>query len=560
MCPENNQEAAERVIPDEKYGKRRVVMKRIGIGAAIVLCLVSLALYLYCRTAPLYSLVPQDCAAMLVADTPWWWKSSEGIRANPAASSALGRMDKELGFSIKDDVMPWVGQISLVTFNPDEDEPRAALFAEIKNVYRFVRTTGRLRKSIERDRSLGWSNVTYRGVAIRRAYIPNPPSEPLRISFAIVKGWMVVGVGNGTVEQIIDTSQGSKKSLSQNEDIVRSLSGLSDNQHAAWMINTPQTGNVLDQFSVASHPLAKALRATDSVSIGALSGDVNDLQLKAVSTATSEKTRSRWTAFKRDIKPINGKILTQLPDGTSVLLLLSNPGKWFGQLEKLLFGKSNSDTVKTLPSPENGLLQGVSGFLNRFSGECAIAAAWKETTGFGIVAVGDAGDKNSALDAAKILKSMATSGGASMVEAGDLFEVAPEVRFNADVLCLPCWTARSNWLLIGSHPNWIKCSKTSVRLPKEAMNADAAFLVDLGFVPSFLQSRLQQSPYGTQGRVLDTVRKMNLNNACMTGWVKIDSEGRNQESVLELKGFDWTKIWNTVLMLETDPTQSGRQE
>ncbi len=104
-----------------------------------------------------------------------------------------------------------------------------------------------------------------------------------------------------------------------------------------------------------------------------------------------------------------------------------------------------------------------------------------------------------------------------------------------------CWGNKDNWLVTGSHPDWISAGgRANLTLPDEAKDSEFAGVGNFSFLPSVLDWAEEEARGQDEGAI-DMFRSLELEKANWIMWSNIESDGKSSHMVMVLRNWDWRR-------------------
>lgn len=520
--------------------------KRWVVPTSISLCLVLLAtmgyalvLRFFPPTAPISALIPEECPVFATADGPWWWQSTQDIRTSPKVKTALQDAEKEMGLSVDKDVMPWVGRVGIAVFDMERNEPQMIVFAEVRNRTEFLKHYPQLQKSMAKGTKTAWTEKKYKGVTIRFARMDSGSTRV--VSAGQVGGWLVVGIGENSIERAIDAWKGDTPSLQKNKAWVKAQGQLPKQQR----LFIGMTGRGLLKLVGRNNPMAQTqLMTTDAANYQmatVMTDDADGLRFESISVANSDKLRARMKALAAKVKPVQGDIISQLPEGTVIAGILSNPNAWWELSKQGMIDSMQDPTRRMMMTQQMAMLKPFEEVLGTCTGEFGFSLQWRKQDGFGFALLGETESAANAKGAAEKLNAALVAHKVVAQKANGFYKIALPMPPSKNFKLMPCWTAKDAWLKFSSYPTWITKQPKSapLQLPTEARGAMSVTLVNLQFLPDFL-TQLEQEHAGNPA-TFDKIRTLHLETLQLVAYSTMAEDGATSHSVCELKHWDWRK-------------------
>ena len=476
---------------NSSYAIRRWHLSVIAIVIAM-LALLGLRGYA-AQEASLYSFIPLDSPVTVSVDVPLLWQSTADFRNNPMVSNGLQAVEEGLGLSFETDVLPWVGQAAFTVTDVRPDGPAWALFLQVRDADRMMgsaRLEALLQKILQSGDRTKWLALDIKGVAVRRTEIAQGRSV-LKVATATLDGWLVIAFGDGVIRKVIDARNGGIPSLETHPLFTRAMGGLPAGAVGQLCVNGQ---GILSQIQQRDADAGRQLKDSELGKFflaGAMTYPGDILQFDTIYCTTSPKTQATLKQLRADVGTISGASLTQLPEGAFATFIIPNPDKWVGAVEQLILDSVGDANMRN--EMEQGLSEfdGLRAVLKRCAGELGASVAWRDGKGFGVTIAGQTGAADDATAAAADFKDFLQKLQAPPVEQKDGLYTIPSTKGGGGVFStLFCWTARKQWLLGASHPDWLapQADKPALELPDFAKNANLAAVGNYEFLPSMMKS------------------------------------------------------------------------
>lgn len=522
---------------------RRARKSLLGGAAAIVALGAAWAAYEQTmRPDPLETMIPESAIGFLAGDARWLWDATEEVRAIPEVRDGLAELGKELGGSVEADVAPWAGQAAVAVLHAGLKDPQAAFFIEVRNPIQYYTTMTRIRTRMEREASRHWKGTGYNGVPLRYTYVGSGKTR-MPVSTAWLKGWLVVGLGDGTTKRVIDAWQGKKRSVAQNSAWAQTLAALPPQSVSRYGINTGLMSETGPQKMTASMKAATEISRT--VQAGALTEISDGFRMVSYATATAPASRRMFGELSR-VPAVNAATLDRLPDGTFYSAVISDPGAWWDAYQPLLrntLAGSGIEGGKEFMDAVVDRYQPVVRILRRSEDGLAIGISYNQEYGFGLSLVGDCGTAEAARASARELKDFVArfDYDVELDENGLVYFVEVPTP-NARISFEPAWTASGQYLVAGSHEAWLTPGTGAERLPlpEEATGAQVLGRGNFRFVePAIAQYVPETTPKGpSREDILRGWRLSGLEDAHWWSTSVIRADGTTAQAG-ELRNWKW---------------------
>lgn len=472
---------------------------------------------------PLTAMVPLDSPVTIAVDTPWLWKNTADLRAVPEVSNALQAAEKSLGFSLETDLFLWSGQSALVLSDINDDGPSFALLMQIRDAEHMIaapRLEALLQMILPHKAPVTWLAMAYKGVAIRRTEIPDGGSV-LKVAIASMDDWLVITFGDGVIRKMVDTHNGDSPSLATHPSFVRATSSLPEGAVGQIFLNGQGILALIKQ-----HDAKMALQLSDTelghfFLAGEMRVSEKDLLLDSTYCTTATKTQQMLKTLRTDAGIVTGASLAQMPQGTFATILLRNPDKWVGALETLILSFADDDETRNGMQETFDTIGGLRAMLKLCAGEMGLNIAWREGTGFGATLAGETNNAGDATTAAANMASFLKNFQLPVEKTTALYTIPPTKMDEKVFSSLVCWTAREQWFVAASHPNWLTPQTTTPApaLPDIAKDANLVAFGDLSFIPVMVKT------LGVADVISMNPALANFNFGQWASAIKIDEDG-----------------------------------
>ncbi|HEX2949162.1 MAG TPA: DUF3352 domain-containing protein, partial [Armatimonadota bacterium] len=462
------------------------------------------------QTTSFYGLVPQDTPVAMSVDIPWLWN----VTANIRHASGWQETEKSSGFSTERDVLPWAGQAAIAITGTQDSGPTWAIYLQIRDADHMIDAAHMetiVQKMLAGHSKVTWLSLDYKGVAIRRFELLRNMSV-LKVATATIDNWLVVTIGDGVIRKVIDTRQGDSPSLTTHQSFTKAMGGLPVDVVAEFCVNGQ---GIYTQLQQSDATIAQKLQNSELCKFflaGSTAQSGDSLQSDLIYCTSSPTTQKTLKQLRADAGTVTGDSLTQLPKGTSAVMLVKNPDKWVGAVEQIAIDSASDTKEQTM------LRQGFARYgklreaLQRCPGELGIGVGWPTGKILGLTMAGQAASGNDANTAANDLSEYLKGMKVIVSKANTLYTL-PKTKSPG---VLMCWEARKQWLIFATHPDWMKPATTPLTLPASVNNANLAALGDYTYLPQLLDARM------------DTGVTRKMVNSKLGQWVltvKIDEDG-----------------------------------
>jgi len=544
-APAPETKTAETKTAETKTAERPAPRRRVwavAAAAALLLCLLGGAYAWWSRSPPLEALLPADTVAVASVDTPWWWRTSASLRRQPQVREAIAEAEKESGLSLENDVAPWVGQVGVAALNSDPNHPQIVVCAQVRDYAAFARCLARLRSEATKGKNgAAWKEGSYRGVSVQGTTTQSADGKGLTIQGGFVRGWIVVGIGDGAEEKALDAWSGRAPSLAASPVWKKALALLPPNP-VFW--SGADVGAAKYTGALASASAAWADKPyAQNIAVSALADKGDGLEMDVVNCPKTDAGRAFWRKVKGNAQPVTGAALARLPDTTAVAVLINDPGGWWErartQAEESMSADQRAQFQQTLA--QAGPLQDS---VRHFSGQFGAGAQWQAGRGFGLVTTAEADGAAAPQKAASDLTAWVQKQGSPIRQDGALARLTKSEDYTPSrgyCLC-PCWQPQDQWLSGASHPDWLHAPSghPALQFPAEAKEADFVALGNFRALPGVLHG--QGSLAGAGPDTLPAVRRLALENAQWTAWLAMDQNGDWQRVTVSLQHWNWRAV------------------
>lgn len=494
------------------------------------------------RPGPLEAMIPESVFAFTTGDARWVWDATQDLREGPAVRAGLAEIEHGLGASFEKDVLPWAGQVAGAVLSMDPKQPQSAFFIEVRNPIEYYTTMTRLRTQLEQQASRYWKGTGYHGVPLRYSYLGTGKTR-VPISTAWLKGWLVVGVGNGATKRVIDTWQDRKPSIGDNHVWANALGQLPDGSMMRFGVNSGMMPNQ-DLPGVFVMP-REAMEMSRGVSVAAVTELSDGFRLNSSAIGTSPASR-RFYASLSSVPAVREAVLDRLPDGTFLSVGITDPGAWWDAYQPLfssfLGANAASSEVGAFLDAAMARFDPLADIVRRFEGGLAVGLSYRPDSGFGLALVGDCGTMETARRSADDLRDFIAKWDQEVVlSQGDTVYHIPVEAPGGPIDFQPAWTVNGELLVLGSHGDWLQPPTGAERipLPVEARTAQTVSRGDFRFVEPALR---QFAPSRESGPSTDDIiqgwRRSGLGEARWWSTGEMHGDG-TARSVGELRGWQW---------------------
>lgn len=523
----------------EKAAKKRRPRSRLKTAVALILILAGIAAigyYKFGGSLELEAMIPESCPMFVSSDASWWWEAAADVRVVPEVQEGMKQIEKELGLTFDKDLTPWMGEMAFAVLEVKPNRPKFAVIAEIRDRDAFKRCLDRLTARAERDAGTKWKEIDYHGIKMRQLDISGQVT-PLTV--AMIKGYVVCGIGPESAQTVVDVWQGRKPSIKNNAVWARAFDALPEDAVVRIAYDTEALmKNVSEADPTGS---VRVPESAKSLIVCAFTEGDGSLRMDAVSAAKSEEAKKVFREAKDKMGGIDGRSVKEVPNGAFAVMVMSNPGYMVDNLRKGLLDMVGNPQVRQMAEQSLMQVQPVFDAAHRCTGECAAALTYRDGDGFGAVIVSETKDKASSKASASELTSFIASNGMKISQNAGLATFTDAKVDETNVHILPCLGARDKWLVFGSHPTWITGTvKTDLKLPADLDDVQLAGAGNFKFVPSVLKWAEREGKNDPSSQeVVGFIRQLKLENATWTAWSKIDAEQGVGQSVIILRGWDW---------------------
>lgn len=525
------------------------IRKRLWTAAAALIASLGAGAAFYqqvLQPAPLEDLVPESSVGFVTADVRWAWDAARDLREMPDGAKALEDLQEELGFSVEADVVPWAGQVAGVLLSLDRN-PMGAILVEVRNPLQYYKTMTRFRTQIERETTPYWKPADYNGVPLRYAYIGKGKTR-VPVSTAWLKGWLVVGIGNGASKRIIDAWQNRKPAIADNSAWA-SCTGRMPEQRLLWAgFNSGALMPFYKQMGV-SPQLVSAGRA---ISMGAVTDLEDGFRAVSSSTATSPESRNLYAKLVGEVTPVPATLTRRAPDGAFAVFALTNPGAYWDLYKPYFLAALPPASRKDI---EKGIkeMEPLVDAVRSCKEGLAVAVNYREGNGFGVTLIGDCATADAARAASEDLRAFLRKMEAQVTTSGDGATYAIEVgseQGNEMFSLAPTWRVSDRYVTFATSARWLDPgdSPSWVEMPAEADGAHVTGAGTFGFVEPLIQvfAEEQTKPDYAEGEQGDPIvesvvqgwKSSELAGARWSAWSRMREDGTTQ-GVWEIRDWPW---------------------
>jgi len=332
-------------------GSRRTL--HFAIGTALVALIVGIGMWrfaLFKRFAGVgvEKLIPENTFMVATLDTQTLWSELAPMFRQPPLDKALPEFAESTGINIEKDIFSWAGAVTIfVRFG--ELLPSGAILVRISNKRAFATGWRKLLKVIEKGSDGKFKKKHYHGCLINTMPIESFRSSeegipiPMNIELAQVRGYAVVGLGVGAVEEIVDVSRGEKPSIVRQKTFAVMQKELPSQPTVFFAEDTSQVADAVALWS-SSFPDSKAFPAEMLQEFSQLFGlavveERERVRLEMVALPIGEKAKRQFRSrFK--LGPVRESTLTFVPETALGALLFHNLAGYFA---------ATQETLKTMP-------------------------------------------------------------------------------------------------------------------------------------------------------------------------------------------------------------------
>ncbi len=541
----------------------------------IVLAMLALlALNAFAADKPLSALLPLNTPGYVSLDTKYLWDNSKEIRKSEVVTETITDMELASGLSLNDDVFSWTGQIAVmghqlspqmgrIPFNGD-------LLLQIRDQTVYEQKFPEVQAKLEKLSNQPWKTVEYKGVKMRQMefmgsrydYEQGTSVEYTeKIQVATVDGWLILTMNEVAMQNIIDVSKGEKPSLETHPLFEKTAKDLPKGNVVQLCING--TG-ILEVVKKNTEEGAKQFSATDydkSFILGSVSNDANGLLFSMVACSSSLKIQEELKQLRADTGVLTSKSLAHSPDGTFAVAMLNNPDKYIAFVEKRILESLTDAGAKDAVGEWFAEYADPRSILKKITGEFTISAAYVDPKGFGFTAVGETKSAAIATMALTAFQGFAEDDKDKItVENGVIKLLNSEYEDNYIKFLLSA-TTRKDWLLLGSHPDWIakQPAKPAIKMPTEIKDASIAIFGNFDPLPAYLKKLKEDSP-DTVEAIQKTIDASPVKPDKWYMTISIDPDGKAERAQLSFPS-DWpVQLAASAIAIQTSTQVSGKKQ
>ncbi|MCS7224450.1 MAG: DUF3352 domain-containing protein [Armatimonadetes bacterium] len=490
-------------------------------------------------------LLPSEAPVFVIADGIRGLEIVREMTGGQFFANVLDELEKGTGISLEKDIAPWVGQVGVVALKSDQtNEDGVALVLEVRNWEEFQKCADKVKA--KGTYLIDWKEDIYQGVKIQRAVLEGD----LPVGLGLLKTYAVVGVGKGAIEKVIDVWQGRKFSVRERKEWMIAKSQLPKKPLVTVVMDTKMVtqslGEEINGLGQRAPLSALFSEYAETISAIALTVEERSIGMKTISVAASDRLRRRWQEAAKNFAPVTGEIFNLLPDEAVGAIYFSSLAQWW---------RWARDSIRAmLPTAEEkrgwdeavGEMKDLISVMERMTREMGVALLWGEKLGFGFLIMGQTSDEKAAAEAAQTLSRFVEEKTGDKVEMQDgVFFVPASQQVDPTFSVLLCWTARGQWLIVASHPEWLKevTGERGKRLATPLRHTLFGLVAHFQWLPSLLKKiekeREAQFFPPSERALISQLRQMKLEEAVLEAWMDLDPNGNWSAMTLQLRNWAW---------------------
>lgn len=530
--------------------RKRGSALRVGIMVVALLALLAGGVkgYQYWFGMPvLESVIPDGSIGYTCGDARWLWANTADVRAEPKVAEGLRELEGKLGFSLEKDVMPWAGNVAVAMVDVRGANPMVAVYIQVKDQRRFYDTVQRVRSESERRSGLQWSEDKYSDVPLRRAMFSTGVGPTFAVSTFWLKGWIVIGIGNGTTERVIDTWQKRTPSIAQNAHWAKALSSVSPDAIAWFGFD----GAAMQKVGTSNGLPMPVMHVSDTISVGSVTPKPDGFRVDSLNIPTSPESIKLYQDLAAKLKPISPEVYARLPDGTFATLVVSKPDVWTTLYKKILTDATVEPQQKRAMDEGLREIAPLEAAVQRITGDAGGAVAWREGQGFGGVVIADVGTEDAAAQAATDITQFARThnGVVTQSDNGSRFTLTVPANHEPQFQVSPTWESSGTFITFATHPAWLQPGTSPDRptIPAEAKGANMIAQGDFRPLTAFVADVTKTARPDEQSMAMGVASDTHLSSAHWVSWSTTESDGTTR-GVAEISGWQWREAEKALVL------------
>lgn len=536
-------------------GNRWVKPTLIGLVALLVLSVAAMAIVhqLFPSAVPIDQLLPADTAAVVSADTPWWWENCKVAREQPQTRLAISRLEKAMGISLESDVLPWAGQFGVAVLDVQRASPQLLIMLEIRDRSAFLKAYPQLLKSMEQKSDTVWTDSHYHGVAIREATVAFE-GTPLKVASAHFAGWLVWSIGDGVMQKSIDAAKEDAASLQDNTAWAQDITQIPSKHIAFFGFNGKPFGKIMGNFNETAGKQFATMGMDSLLGVGTMNATPRGLRMDTVSTVGAGQIQTQWKAMK-SAHGVSGASLPLLPEGTILSLLFSNPGQVWSGMEHSMLSSAEGEQGEQMEKLVEQM-KPVDDILQHISGEAALALCWTPAHGFGLVLLGNTDSASIAGQQATALNTYLLSLRQPVASHAGSFQLTLPGAQSAEFPTQLSWAAKGAWFKLSTQPAYLNGNgQTLLQFPPAAHGADGAMVLDLQSLPALAKHIDALEGNHTFSNV---VNELELAKLQIVSYSLLDADCLTSRGTMEMNNWPWQNLFKLgTIIPENLPAKPG---
>ena len=523
------------------------------------------------------AMIPKNSVGFFMLDTPWWYQNIINIKDARGKSilndnKEFQLFEEKIGISLEKDIISWAGRagvclLSITEMEPteivmpplagdgaDEEKPEDfeadmmpmrphrdvsfAVLLEVRDHALFLaKLPGLMQKMPAGKIEITWKEDFYAGITVRRSKVDfEGMMRP--IALAEVNGWLVLAVGDKSMEKIIDTVTGKSPSFTD-------IPGMKD-----ALAKSPEKSFTLCGFNGDSDVQVQRYHTAQMAGIAgviAFSETEKGVQISSASLATTDTARKELKRYSELFKPPASKVLAQLPTDTFAVITFCNPGALLIETKKKILASSTDEHIRMRLEESFVRMQLLQDILNNITGEFAFAGTWSKDNGVGIEMVGEHASAIKVADTSKKLKAFLADFDIPITNKNGI-SIMPQLSDEAYFPIQFAFMAKNTiWFAISSNVAWLKKAGPAKMLlmPAEAKGANVMAAADFSFLKGYLDDMEKAGVIRKEDRKgFDDFQLQKIQLICYS---KINDDATSSHSICQINNWDWRNAIRLLL-------------
>jgi len=490
---------------------RRFTRKVIGrfVLAVALIAASSFAVFAVLQPPPdITQLVPGDVSMVGSADLNWMYTNTAGIRSTPEVTGFFKQIDTQFGLSMDTDIAPWLGRLVVAKIAGKQSTQQIVGFAEIRDPSVFASSLVKLKTSPAVTGGFKTDALVIDGHGVTEFY--KPGQEQSKVSLTVYKNWLVVGVGDGTIEHVFQVWDGKSQSLSENPAYSQILKKMYVAHSIGWVAG--------DTSGIVNGPAGGAAAIARPYAEGAAGLALFD----------------------------EGLSLKNVPSNASGALVMTAPGHWM----QTIFDEFHTTAQAGNPqpgAPPTDLIPQFEKIASPLTGEAVLSGIYSDGQAgatLNATTQSSGAARTAAINIAQVLTKM----GVQIGHADDQWTIAEQANAPSTEF-KPAMRTQDNYLQLATNPKWLTEpeGQSGLVMPADAAGSCLLVLVSFKDIDLLLNHGLNGAAQPGASTAPAIFKRNSLEKASLAAWMTIDPTGQYVTATMRLSNLDWKTTINQLI-------------